>query len=320
MSDLLSVEDLTVHFDTDEGVVQAVDGAALVVRAGEVVGLVGESGSGKSVTALAILRLLRPPARIAGGRIRFDGRDLLTVTEENMRRVRGAQISMVFQSPRTSLNPVLPVGAQIERLLVLHAGASPREARARAVAMLREAGIAEPERRARQYAHQLSGGMCQRVMIAMALATSPRLLIADEPTTGLDVSIAAQILDLLRDLGRRTGAAILLITHDLGVVAGICDRVVVMHAGQTVEWAPLRGLFKTPAHPYTRALIHAVPRVDREAQMEPIPGAVPSLLAPPPGCRFAPRCALVVDECRARRPAPRPVGPEHAAACVAVEA
>ncbi len=318
MSDLLVIDDLTVHFDTDEGVVQAVDGARLAVRSGEVVGLVGESGSGKSVTALAILRLLRPPARILGGRIVFGGRDLLALSEEEMRRVRGSEISMVFQSPRTSLNPVLPVGAQIARLLVLHGGVAPRAARERAVVMLRQAGIAEPERRARQYPHQLSGGMCQRVMIAMALATGPRLLIADEPTTGLDVSIAAQILDLLRDLGQRTGAAILLITHDLGVVAGLCDHVVVMHAGQTVEWAPVRGLFKAPAHPYTRALIRSVPRVDREVAMEPIPGAVPSLLTPPPGCRFAPRCTLVMDECRHARPAARSVGPEHAAACLAV--
>jgi peptide/nickel transport system ATP-binding protein len=320
VSDLLTVENLTVHFDTAEGVVHAVDGACLSVRSGEIVGLVGESGSGKSVTALAILRLLRPPARIMGGSIAFAGRDVLGLSEEEMWRIRGSQISMVFQSPRTSLNPVLPVGAQIERLLVLHGGAAPREAREQAVAMLRQAGIAEPERRARQYPHQLSGGMCQRVMIAMALAPGPRLLIADEPTTGLDVSIAAQILDLLRDLGRRTGAAILLITHDLGVVAGLCDHVVVMHGGQTVEWAPVRGLFKAPAHPYTRALIRSVPRVDREIAMEPIPGAVPSLLAPPPGCRFAPRCPLVVDDCRRGRPPARSVGPEHAAACLAVEA
>jgi oligopeptide/dipeptide ABC transporter ATP-binding protein len=318
VTDLLAIEDLTVHFDTDEGVVEAVDGARLAVRAGEIVGLVGESGSGKSVTAMAVLRLLRPPARIVGGRIAFDGQDLLALPEEEMRRVRGAQISMVFQSPRTSLNPVLPVGAQIERLLVLHRGTPRREAGARAVAMLHEVGIAEAERRARQYPHQLSGGMCQRVMVAMALATGPRLLIADEPTTGLDVSIAAQILDLLRDLGRRTGTAILLITHDLGVVAGLCDRVVVMHAGQTVEWGPVRALFKAAAHPYTRALIRAVPRVDRTVPMEPIPGALPSLLGPPPGCRFAARCELATEPCRARRPAPRDVGPEHAAACVAL--
>jgi oligopeptide/dipeptide ABC transporter ATP-binding protein len=317
VTDLLTIEDLTVHFDTDEGVVQAVDGAALSIAAGEVVGLVGESGSGKSVSAMAILRLLRPPARIVSGRIHFDGRDLLTVPEEAMRSVRGSQISMVFQSPRTSLNPVLPVGRQIERLLALHGGAAPGQARERAVGMLREAGIAEPERRAGQYAHQLSGGMCQRVMIAMALATNPRLLIADEPTTGLDVSIAAQILELLRDLGRRTGAAILLITHDLGVVARLCDRVVVMHAGQTVEWAKVRDLFHAPAHPYTRALIRSIPRVDREVAMEPIPGAVPSVLAPPPGCRFAQRCTLVQPECA--NPVPvRTIGEAHAVACIAV--
>ena len=317
MTDLLTLEDLTVHFDTDEGVVQAVDGAALTIAPGAVVGLVGESGSGKSVTALAILRLLRPPARVVSGRIRFDGRDLFALSEEEMRSVRGSHISMVFQSPRTSLNPVLPVGRQIERLLVLHGGAAPGQARERAVAMLREAGIAEPDRRAGQYAHQLSGGMCQRVMIAMALATNPRLLIADEPTTGLDVSIAAQILELLRDLGRRTGAAILLITHDLGVVARLCDRVVVMHAGQTVEWATVRRLFHAPAHPYTRALIRSIPRVDREVAMEPIPGSVPSPLAPPRGCRFAPRCPLVRTECAAHVPV-RTIGEEHAVACVAV--
>jgi len=319
VTDLLTVRDLTVHFDTDEGVVQAVDGASLQLGAGEVVGLVGESGSGKSVTALAILRLLRPPARVLGGRIEFDGRDLLACSEEEMRAVRGAQISMVFQSPRTSLNPVLPVGHQIERLLVQHGAVPPREARARAVEMLREVGIGEPERRARQYAHQLSGGMCQRVMIAMALATNPRLLIADEPTTGLDVSIAAQILDLLGDLGRRTGAAILLITHDLGVVARRCDRVVVMHAGQTVEWAPVRALFHAPAHPYTRALLRSIPRVVGAGEMEPIPGWVPSLLAPPPGCRFAPRCALVRTECAATVPV-RSLDGDHRVACVAVEA
>ena len=302
MTDLLTIEDLTVHFDTDDGVVQAVDGAALSIAAGEVVGLVGESGSGKSVSAMAILRLLRPPARIVSGRIHFDGRDLLTVSEEAMRSVRGSQISMVFQSPRTPLNPVLPVGRQIERLLALHGGAAPGQARERAVGMLREAGIAEPERRAGQYAHQLSGGMCQRVMIAMALATNPRLLIADEPTTGLDVSIAAQILELLRDLGRRTGAAILLITHDLGVVARLCDRVVVMHAGQTIEWAKVRDLFHAPAHPYTRALIRSIPRVDREIAMEPIPGAIPSLLSPPARPPLCP--PLHTGPARVRHPNP----------------
>jgi oligopeptide/dipeptide ABC transporter ATP-binding protein len=316
---LLDLRDVTVHFDTDEGTVQAVDGASLLVGAGEIVGLVGESGSGKSVTALAILRLIRPPGRIVAGAIEFDGRDLLQASEDEMSRIRGSQISMVFQSPRTSLNPVIPVGRQIGRLLRVHAGLDGGAARRRALAMLAEAGIAEPERRAAQYPHQLSGGMCQRVMIAMALATSPRLLIADEPTTGLDVSIAAQILDLLRDLGRRTGAAILLITHDLGVVAGICDRVAVMHAGQIVESAGVHRLFKQPAHPYTRGLLRSVPRLDRDFTMEPIAGAVPSLLDPPPGCRFAPRCALAMDACTACRPPIVAVAPGHSVACLAVD-
>jgi oligopeptide/dipeptide ABC transporter ATP-binding protein len=280
---------------------------------------VGESGSGKSVTATAVFRLIRPPGRITGGAIRFAGRELLALPEEEMRRIRGSQIAMVFQSPRTALNPVLPVGRQIERLYRLHQDLGAAEARQRTLEMLALVGIPEPERRARQYAHQLSGGMCQRVMIAMALATSPRLLIADEPTTGLDVSIAAQILDLLRDLGRRTGASILLITHDLGVVAGLCDRVAVMHAGQLVETADVRTLFRDPAHPYTRALVRAIPRVDREVSMEPIPGVVPSLLAPPPGCRYADRCPEVLDVCRTVRPALGPLAADHEVACYAVE-
>jgi oligopeptide/dipeptide ABC transporter ATP-binding protein len=316
---LLEIRDLTVHFDTDDGTVEAVDGLTLEVRLGEILGLVGESGSGKSVTATAVFRLIRPPGRIAGGAIRFEDRDLLALPEEEMRRIRGSQIAMVFQSPRTALNPVLPDGRQIERLYRLHQGLDGAEAWRRTLEMLALVGIPEPERRARQYAHQLSGGMCQRVMIAMALATSPRLLIADEPTTGLDVSIAAQILDLLRDLGHRTGGSILLITHDLGVVAGLCDRVAVMHAGQLVETADVRTLFGDPEHPYTRALVRAIPRVDREVSMEPIPGVVPSLLAPPPGCRYAGRCPEVLDVCRTVRPALSARAPDHAVACYAVE-
>jgi len=233
--------------------------------------------------------------------------------------VRGAQIAMVFQSPRTALNPVLTVGRQIARLFELHQRASSAEAWARTIEMLRRVGLAEPERRARQYAHQLSGGMCQRVMIAMALATSPRLLLADEPTTGLDVSIASQILDLLRDLGRRTGASILLITHDLGVVAEVCDRVAVMHAGQIVEVGATPALFARPLHPYTQALVRSVPRIDREVAMEPIPGTVPSLLRPPPGCRYAARCAIARDVCRSERPALRILAAGHAVACHALE-
>ena len=319
MRPLLEIRGLTVAFDTDEGTVSAVDAVDLTVRRGEILGLVGESGSGKSVTALAVFRLIRPPGRIAAGAIRFEGRDLLALPEEEMRRIRGAQIAMVFQSPRTALNPVLPVGRQIARLYALHQGCRPAEARRRTLEMLGLVGIPEPERRARQYAHQLSGGMCQRVMIAMALATSPRLLIADEPTTGLDVSIAAQILDLLRDLGPRTGASIVLITHDLGVVAGLCDRVAVMHAGQLVECADVRTLFREPTHPYTQALVRSIPRVDREVTMEPVPGVVPSLLEVPPGCRYAGRCPGVLDICRTVRPRPLALAPDHEVACHAVE-
>ena len=319
MTDLLEVRDLTVHFDTEDGLVKAVDGVAFTVRSGEILGVVGESGSGKSVTALALLRLIRPPGRIVQGTVRFEGTDLVRLSEDEMRAVRGTRIAMVFQSPRTALNPVLTVGRQISRLFELHQGASRAEGRARTIEMLKLVGISEPERRARQYAHQLSGGMCQRVMIAMALATSPRLLLADEPTTGLDVSIAAQILDLLRDLGRRTGASILLITHDLGVVAEVCDRVAVMHAGQIVEVGAVRTIFARPLHPYTQALVHSIPRIDRDVTMEPIPGMVPSLLAPPPGCRYADRCPRVLDVCRRDRPALRAATPDHDVACHAAE-
>ena len=319
MTPLLEVRDLTVEFETEDGRVEAVDGVSFDVRPGEILGMVGESGSGKSVSALAVLRLVRPPGRIVRGAVRFEGRDLLALSEEAMRGVRGARIAMVFQSPRTALNPVLTVGRQIARLYERHQGCAGGEARRRTLEMLRQVGISEPERRAGQYAHQLSGGMCQRVMIAMALATSPRLLLADEPTTGLDVSIAAQILDLLRELGRRTGASIVLITHDLGVVAGVCDRVAVMHAGQLVECADVVTLFKRPLHPYTQALVRSIPRVDRDAAMEPIPGVVPSLLAPPPGCRYADRCPSVMDVCRALTPSPSTPTADHVVACHAVE-
>jgi len=316
---LLEVRDLTIHFDTEDGLVEAVDGVTFSVRPGEILGVVGESGSGKSVTALALLRLIRPPGRIVSGAVRFEGTDLLGLSEEQMRAVRGARIAMVFQSPRTALNPVLTVGRQITRLFELHQRVSRAQGWARTIEMLKLVGISEPERRARQYAHQLSGGMCQRVMIAMALATSPRLLLADEPTTGLDVSIAAQILELLRDLGRRTGASILLITHDLGVVAEVCDRVAVMHAGQIVEVGAVTRIFARPLHPYTQALVRSIPRIDRELTMEPIPGTVPSLLAPPPGCRYADRCPLVLDVCRRDRPAPRAAAHDHEVACHAAE-
>jgi oligopeptide/dipeptide ABC transporter ATP-binding protein len=316
---VIEVQDLAVRFNTDHGEVEAVDGATFDVRQGEVLGLVGESGSGKSVTATALLQLIRRPGRIAQGRILFGGRDLCKLGEAEMAHIRGAEIAMVFQTPRTALNPLLSVGEQVARLYALHAGLSKAESRRRAIGMLRTVGIPEPERRARQYPHQFSGGMCQRVMIAMALATRPKLLIADEPTTGLDVSTAARILDLLRELGQQTGASIVLITHDLGVVAATCHRVAVMHAGQIVEIAPVRALFAHPAHPYTRALVRSIPRVDRAVSMEPIPGAVPSLLNAPAGCRYAGRCPWAEDRCRRDKPGMKEIAPDHVVACFAVE-
>jgi peptide/nickel transport system ATP-binding protein len=319
MNPVIAVKDVSVGFATDFGEVEAVDGVSFEVREGEILGLVGESGSGKSVTATAILRLIRKPGRLTHGSIVLGGRDLALLGEEELRKIRGTEIAMISQTPRTALNPLITVGQQVARLFILHGGLSKTAARRRAIEMLTLVGIPEPERRARQYAHQFSGGMCQRVMIAMALATSPRLLIADEPTTGLDVSTAARILDLLRDLGARTGASILLITHDLGVVATTCQRVAVMHAGQVVEVAPVRALFRHPAHPYTRALVHSIPRIDREIVMEPIPGAVPSLLNVAPGCRYAGRCPWVEERCRRIKPGMTEVAPEHFVACFAVE-
>ncbi len=315
---LLEIEDLTVHFHTEEGIVEAVDGVRLQAPRGEVVGLVGESGSGKSVTALAIMRLIHEPGRVARGAIRFEARELLRLSEEEMRGLRGSHISMIFQSPRTSLNPVLSVGWQIERLIRLHKKERPQNAREQAVEMLRQVGIPAPERIYHEFPHQLSGGMCQRVMIAMALVTNPMLLIADEPTTGLDVSIAAQILDLLKEMGRRTGATILLITHDLGVVASCCDRVVVMHAGQVVESAQVRKLFRSPMHPYTLKLIHSIPRIDLDVVMETIPGTVPGLVNPPPGCRFADRCEDAAELCRRIRPPMQAIDEDHQVACYLV--
>jgi oligopeptide/dipeptide ABC transporter ATP-binding protein len=315
---LLEIQGLSVHFATSEGPIEAVDGLDLYVNAGEILGLVGESGSGKSVTALAILRLIRPPGRIVGGAIRFEGRDLLGLSEHEMRSIRGSAISLVSQSPRTALNPLIPVGRQISRLFALHGGIGGWLARQKTFELLDLVGISEPRRRASQYPHQLSGGTCQRVMIAMAIATSPKIIIADEPTTGLDVSIAARVLDLLRNLASRTGAAIILITHDLGVVAETCHRVAVMHAGQLAETAPNMELFHNPAHPYTRALMRAIPRIDADLKLEPISGSVPSLLRPPPGCRYQNRCPERMEVCRVKPPA-FVVAPEHSAACFAVE-
>jgi len=319
---LLAIEDLQTHFFTRDGVVRAVDGVSYAVKAGETLAVVGESGSGKSVTALSILRLVpSPPGRIVGGAIRFEGVDLLRIREGEMRRIRGNEISMIFQEPMTSLNPVLTVSRQITETLILHQGLTARAAAARAIEMLRLVRIPEPERRARQYPHELSGGMRQRVMIAMALACHPKLLIADEPTTALDVTIQAQILDLMRELKSEIGAAIILITHDLGVVAEMAQRVVVMYAGRKVEEAPVGDLFRRPQHPYTLGLLASVPRLGATlGRAEPprlaeIPGTVPSLRDPIVGCAFAPRCAYATERCSREAPPLEAKTAAHLAAC-----
>jgi peptide/nickel transport system ATP-binding protein len=317
---LLEVEGLKTHFFTRDGVVRAVDGVSFSIQPGETLALVGESGCGKSVTSLSILRLIAsPPGRTVAGTIRFDGRDLLGLSEPAMRKVRGNEISMIFQEPMTSLNPVLTVGRQIAEALVLHRGLARGEANERAVEMLRLVNIPEPARRASEYPHQMSGGMRQRVMIAMALACDPKLLIADEPTTALDVTIQAQILDLMRALKEKTGAAIMLITHDLGVVAEMAQRVVVMYAGRKVEEARVDDLFARPRHPYTRGLLSSIPRLGaaKPARMRltEIPGMVPSLREPIAGCPFATRCPYVVERCRVEMPPLEAKAEGHTVAC-----
>jgi peptide/nickel transport system ATP-binding protein len=316
------VEDLRTHFFTRDGVVRAVDGVSFEVHSGETLAIVGESGCGKSVTSLSILRLLAsPPARIVSGRIEFAGRNLVDLPESTMREIRGNEISMIFQEPMTSLNPVLTVARQITETLRVHRGMDAAQATARALECLRHVRIPEPERRLSQYPHELSGGMRQRVMIAMALACGPRLLIADEPTTALDVTIQAQILELMRALREETGASIVLITHDLGVVAEMAHRVVVMYAGKKVEEAPVADLFERPLHPYTRGLLGSMPhlgdslRQERRIRLVEIPGMVPSLREELPGCLFAPRCAHATARCRSEAPALLPYGPGHSAAC-----
>jgi peptide/nickel transport system ATP-binding protein len=317
---LLEVENLQTHFRGPDGITRAVDGVSFHVHAGETVAIVGESGCGKSVTAMSILRLIpEPPGKIAGA-IRFNGRDLLKCSEREMRAIRGNEISMIFQEPMTSLNPVLTVGWQIGETLRLHQGLSGQAAEARAVEMLRLVGIPEPERRVREYPHQLSGGMRQRVMIAIALACNPKLLIADEPTTALDVTIQAQILDLMRDLKRRVGAAIVIITHDLGVVAEVAERVIVMYAGRKVEEAEVGRLFRNPRHPYTQGLLGSLPKLGSsltggQTRLQEIPGVVPSLKMKIPGCVFASRCAHATDLCTRIAPALEEKAPGHFVAC-----
>jgi oligopeptide/dipeptide ABC transporter ATP-binding protein len=316
---LLQINDLHTEFRTGAGVVRAVDGVSYSVDAGETVAVVGESGSGKSVTALSVLRLIpNPPGLITAGSVTFGGRDLLTLPEPQMREIRGGEIGMVFQEPMTSLNPVLTVGRQITETLEQHRGLTRAEALRRAEALLLQVGIAEPTRRLKQYPHQLSGGMRQRVMIAIALACDPKLIIADEPTTALDVTIQAQILELMKALTRDRGIALIIITHNLGVVARYADRVNVMYAGRIVESGPAIEIYHDPRHPYTIALLRSVPRLDRprQARLDPVDGQPPDLTRLDAGCSFRPRCQLADDGCAVSRPALRPVGAAgHAAAC-----
>jgi oligopeptide/dipeptide ABC transporter ATP-binding protein len=320
---LLEIDNLQTHFFTAAGVVRAVDGVSYDVRAGEVLGVVGESGCGKSVTALSILRLVAdPPGRIVGGAIRFEGTNLLELSEGAMEAVRGNDISMIFQEPMTSLNPLMTIGRQISEAIALHQGLTRRDAMGQASEMLRRVHIPEPEHRVQAYPHQLSGGMRQRAMIAMALSCNPKLLIADEPTTALDVTIQAQILDLMRELQDSFGTAIILITHDMGVVAENADRVVVMYAGRKVEEASADDLFERPGHPYTRGLLGSLPNLEvvaradaRRARLNEIKGMVPSLANLPRGCSFAPRCGFATAQCRAEYPPLLAHRPGHWVAC-----
>ena len=317
-TDLLRVEGLRTVFRTSAGLIRAVDGIDLSVPRGKTLGIVGESGCGKSMLSLSIMRLVPPPGQIAEGRVLLEGRDLLTLSSSEMRRVRGGQIAMIFQEPMTSLNPVHSIGKQIVEAMRVHApGESAATLRDQAIAALRRVRIPAPERRFEEFPHQLSGGMRQRVMIAMALACKPRLLIADEPTTALDVTVQAQILDLLRELQQETGMSIILITHDLGVVAEMADEVAVLYAGKVAERAPARALFEDPQHPYTIGLLGSVPRLDEERdRLLAIDGAVPPPFAFPQGCRFHPRCPFSIGACTTAQPPLRELGPGHEAACI----
>ena len=314
---LLSVRDLAVQFRIEGRTLRAVDGVSFDVMPGQTIGIVGESGCGKSVTSLAIMRLLpKPPAEIAGGKVIFEGNDLMTMSEAQMRKLRGGRLGMIFQEPMTSLNPVYTCGDQIVESLAIHSGLSGKAARERAIELLDLVRLPSPEKRVDDYPHQLSGGQRLRVMIALALANDPAILIADEPTTALDVTIQSQILDLMRDLQSRKGTAIMLITHDLGVVAETCQQVVVMYAGAVIERGSVDRIFEDPQHPYTIGLMAAVPRMDTErGRLATIPGTVPPPWQPMPGCRFASRCPLADSRCRTQPPALREVGHDHDVAC-----
>jgi peptide/nickel transport system ATP-binding protein len=324
VSPLLEIKGLKTYFDTDEGKVQAVDGVDISIGRGETLCVVGESGSGKTVTALSVLKLIAmPPGRIVGGQILWQGRDLVPLRMDEMNQFRASEIAIVFQEPMTSLNPVYTIGEQITEVIRLHQGLGKRAALERAIEMLALVQIPNPQRRVHDYPHHFSGGQRQRVMIAMALSCNPKLLIADEPTTALDVTIQAQILDLLLDMKERLGMSIMLITHAMGVVAEVAQRVVVMYAGKVVEEAPVDRLFAAPRHPYTKGLIRSIPRIDlaaaRKQRLETIAGVVPRLINPPVGCRFAPRCSFATDECRSAQPALREIEAGHKAACIRAE-
>jgi len=312
---LLSVEHLTTVFDMPSGPLRAVDDVGFEIRTGETLGLVGESGCGKSVTALSIMRLVQPPGRIAGGRLLFKGRNLMDLSEREMEAVRGAEIALVFQEPMTALNPVFTIGDQVAETLVVHRRATKRQARDEAVELLRRVRIPSPESRVRDYPHQLSGGMRQRVMIAIALACGPSLVIADEPTTALDVTIQAQILDLLREMQSALDLSLLLITHDLGIVAETADRVAVMYAGRVVETGPVRAILRSPQHPYTRGLLASMPSGIPGQRLRAIDGSVPMLGQLPPGCAFHPRCPDRFDRCVTAPPSDYPVGLQQSAKC-----
>ncbi|MNC09499.1 Oligopeptide transport ATP-binding protein OppD [compost metagenome] len=318
MTELLEVSGLCTEFTTAAGTIRAVDGISLSVRKGETLGIVGESGCGKSITSLSIMQLLpKRISRIAAGQIRFEGKDMLEMPVKEVRNIRGNRIAMIFQEPMTSLNPVFKIGRQISESARFHLKLNKKEADERAVEMLRKVGIPRPEKIAQQYAHQLSGGMRQRVMIAMAMVCSPQLLIADEPTTALDVTIQAQILDLMRELQQTEGMSILMITHDLGVVAEMCDRVVIMYAGQIVEEADVATLFNKPLHPYTQGLLASLPQLAGENdRLTSIPGQVPNPANLPAGCRFAPRCPVAVERCSATRPELLETRPGHSCRCL----
>jgi len=321
---LLEIKGLKTHFKTDDGWLHAVDGVDIAIDRGETVGVVGESGCGKSVTAKTVMKLIdMPPGKIVAGQVLWKGRDLVPMPPEAMQKIRAKEISIIFQEPMTSLNPVYTVGEQIAESLRLHEGLSRKDAMDRAVQMLKLVRIPTPERRVRDYPHQFSGGMRQRVMIAIALACKPQLVIADEPTTALDVTIQAQILDLLQRLKDEMGMAVMLITHAMGVVAEVAQRVVVMYAGKVVEEAPVKELFAHPRHPYTQGLIRSIPRIDLAAlhrqRLEAIPGTVPKLIDPAEGCRFAARCRYAIPECSAATPALRELSPGHKVACILAE-